>query len=71
MEVISISFEGVGDSPFNTNSSFVKMIIDRMTKAMKFTRITAEDIAVWSNLDIYDEENAIAYLSEKISSLCQ
>lgn len=70
-EVITISFEGVGDGPFYTNSGFVKMVIDRMAKAMKFTKIAMEDIDIWKKLEAYGEESAIAYLSEKITTICK
>lgn len=71
MEVIFISFEGVGDAPFNSNKSFVSMVISRVAKAMRFTNIIKDDIAEWSKENEYSENTAIEYLSEKITDLCQ
>lgn len=70
-EILSISFEGVGDAPFNYNKSFVEMFISRITKAMKFTNIQENDICEWLQESEYDEESAIEYLSEKITKLCE
>lgn len=71
MEVISISFEGVGDAPFSANKSFVNMVILRIAKAMKFTKIKEEDIDLWAKEVSYDEECAIEYLSDRITELCK
>jgi len=70
-EVLNISFEGVGDEPFFNNRSFVNMLMPRIAKAMKFTRIKDEDISLWITDTGFDEENAIAYLSEKVSEFCE
>lgn len=69
--VLNISFEGVGDALFKTNISFVKMVISRIGKMMKFTGILKEDIDEWLMDSEFDEENAVLHLSEKISELCQ
>lgn len=70
-EILSISFEGVGDAPFHSNKSFVNMVIFRIAKTMKFTNIRKEDIEEWLEQTEYHEENAIEYLDEKITWLCE
>ena len=70
-EIINISFEGVSEGPFASNKGFVNMFIYRVAKAMKFTNIKEEDIASWTSEVNYEEENAVVYLSDKISSLCE
>ena len=70
-EIINISFEGVSEGPFASNKGFVSMFIYRVAKAMKFTNIKEEDIASWTAEENYEEENAVVYLSDKISSLCE
>ncbi len=70
-QVISISFEGVSEAPFASNKSFVNMFLDRMVRAIKFTNITENDIADWKQQENYTEENAIIYLSDKITDLCE
>lgn len=70
MEVISISFEGVGDAPFNTNLSFVDMVMNRIAKAMKFTHISDADVNAWIENCGYTEETAVEYLSKKITEIC-
>ena len=71
MQVISISFEGAGDVPFSTDKEFVKMLIPRMAKAMKFTDISAEDSKLWGSESEYDQAEAVQYLSDKITELCE
>ena len=71
MQVISISFEGVGDGPFTSNMDFVKMLIPRMAKAMKFTNISTDDIEIWKAESEYNEKTAVEYLSDKITELCE
>lgn len=70
-EIINISFEGVSEGPFASNKGFVNMFIYRVAKAMKFTNIKEEDIASWTAEENYEEENAVVYLSDKISNLCE
>jgi len=71
MQVVAISFEGVGDKPFCSDMDFVKMLIPRMAKAMKFTEISEEDTELWRSESDYDEKNAVEYLSDKITELCK
>lgn len=70
-EVITISFEGVGEAPFSSNKGFVKMFIYLAAKAMKFTRIREEDVAAWKSGEQYGEDDAILVLSERITALCE
>jgi len=71
LQVISISFEGVGDRPFTSDEAFVNMLIPRIAKAMRFTNICADDIELWKSEDKYDENTAVEYLSDKITKLCE
>ena len=70
-EVITISFEGVGEAPFSSNKGFVKMFIYLVARAMKFTRIREEDIAAWKAEKQYGEDDAILMLSDRITTLCE
>ncbi len=71
MQVIAISFEGVGDKPFCSDMDFVKMLIPRMAKSMRFTNISENDVQIWKTEGEYDEKNAVEYLSDKITELCE
>lgn len=70
-EVISISFEGVGDAPFYKNKSFVEMVVSRIARSMSFTGIHEEDVDSWTKLEDFSEDGAIDYLSGKITNLCK
>ncbi len=70
-EVITISFEGVGEAPFSSNSSFVNMFIHLVARAMKFTKISEENIALWRAEEQFREEDAILELSDRITNLCE
>ncbi len=42
-QIISISFEGIGEEPFYTNSAFVKTFLELCADAFRFTDIAEED----------------------------
>ena len=70
-EILSISFEGIGEEPFASNSNFAKTFVDICTDAICFTNIIPEDGMAWSNQSDFDEGNPIRWLSKKITVLCR
>ena len=70
-EILSISFEGIGEEPFASNSNFVKTFVDVCADAISFTNIRPEDEMAWSSQSDFDEGNPIRWLSKKITVLCR
>ena len=71
MQVISISFEGIGDEPFNTNAAFVGTFIELCSDYFRFTRIEKADADKWNDISDFNEEKPFKYLSRKITELCE
>jgi hypothetical protein len=67
--VISISFEGLGESAFSSESSFINSFISLITKRLKQNNVEKKAIEKWESEkeQIYKLEN----LSEKISQLIE
>ncbi len=71
MQVISISFEGIGEEPFNTNSAFVRTFIELCSDCFRFTGIEEKDAEKWNDLSEFNEEKPFKFLSSKITELCE
>ena len=66
MQVISISFEGVGDDPFSTNSAFVRNFIESCSDTFRFTGIEKEDADIWNDLSEFNEEKSFKFFGGKM-----
>ncbi len=71
MQVISISFEGIGEEPFNTNGAFVRTFIELCSDHFRFTKIEKADADKWNDISDFNEEKPFKYLSRKITDLCE
>lgn len=70
--MVRMSFEGVGDTFFKSDYLFVWNFIKKMGKSLKKANATQELIETWENIeDFSKEEDAIAYLGDKITTLCE
>ena len=70
-EIINISFEGIGDSPFLSDKNFAKSFIDICADAFAFTNISKIDENVWYDKSDFDEENPFRWLGKKVTALCK
>ena len=64
--VIQTSFEGVGDDPFKTESSFARMFASLMEKTLLYSKEDDQYVAYWRNNGIVDMKS----LSETITTFC-
>ncbi|MCQ2464656.1 MAG: AAA-like domain-containing protein [Oscillospiraceae bacterium] len=71
MQVISISFEGIGEEPFGTNAAFVRTFIELCSDYFRFTKIEKADADKWNDISDFNEEKPFKYLSGKITELCE
>jgi len=65
--VISISFQGLSENTFASESAFCQSFIKHIKKALKFTNEPTEYVERWQNSDVKDFET----LSDHITDLCE
>ncbi|MCL2158924.1 MAG: AAA-like domain-containing protein, partial [Oscillospiraceae bacterium] len=65
--VTSISFEGIGDIPFESDENFCKSFVDSVCRALRFTSASKEYREKWASGSVagFDE------LSEHITNMCE
>ena len=72
--IIRLSFEGTGEISFSSDRAFVEMFIRAAAEFGKITGIPEELLGSWKDLSgLLDnpKEDAIDYLSRKITALCK
>jgi len=65
--VISISFEGIGDVKSQTESAFCETFIERVARALRFTKAYKSYRESWNNSEV----KSFAKLSEHITDRCE
>ena len=69
--MVRMSFEGVGDTFFESDYRFVRNFIKRMGKSLKKANASQELVRDWRNIeDLSKDDDAFEYLGDKITTLC-
>ena len=63
----SISFEGVGDEPFETDAAFCSMFLHRVSRALTFSSASKEYAGEWLN----DDVSSFITLGAHITKMCK
>lgn len=72
--VLRMSFEGAGENAFKSDEGFMRFFVKKVARELSYLEKPQELTQEWSNLADYSDEgdeDALDYLSEKITKLCR